>query len=298
MVQQATTNQGAVTLNAKHDFDFSLDNCNFTKNERAINIDVQEGGSGSIIVRSSHFTQNKAWGPGGGIHLYQVSGHTTLNIKDTTFNSNTALGLTDKAQQMEQDFGNGTLRRVYIELSKISGSGGAIALNVKDKGTCTATIQQCKFQGNTAENYGGSIYVTSGVTTTLNNNEFYNVDGISSLIRPTIGDIIESMGNIIVMNSDFNVTSAQGDTPIFSYRADRDDAFLQTDEMSFVCPKGYEADQVLSTVKSQARPQPIETLLLYCRPCSEGTYSLEFGKIRLTKDKGVVHENSRTCKRK
>ena len=296
MVQQALPNQGAVTVRAQHDFKISLINCTFTRNERAVNIDVLEGGGGSIIVRFSKFIFNKAWGPGGAIHLYQISGHTNIDIKDTKFINNTALGLTDKlAQMIEQSAGNGTT----VELSKISGSGGAIALNVKERinaGTCNAEIQNCKFKGNTAENYGGTMYITSGVTTKLFDNEFLNVAGkYNTTNRPTIGDIIESTGNIIMRHSNFTVATAQSDIAIFYYRADKDNAFLQTDEVQFVCPKGYQPDKVMSTVKSQSKNHPIETLMLYCRACSQGRYSLEFAKIRLTKER-IVHEENRTCK--
>ncbi len=299
MVQEALTNQGAVTIVTRHEFEILLNNCTFDSNERAVSIDVQGGFGGSIDVKSSNFTSNKAWGPGGAIHLNQVSGHTTLTVENTTFTANMALGITDKlALKFEQNVNNRTFEKV--ELSKMSGSGGALAINVKenvDAVTCTAVIKYCTFERNSAENYGGTMYITSGVTMTLLDNRFRNLADRSTIKRPKIGDIIESRGNIIVTYTEFNVTSAQSDIPIFSYKADRDDAFLQTDEVDFLCPKGYQADEVLNTVKSQAKNQPIETLMLYCRACSQGKYSLEFAKIRLTKER-IVHEKNRTCKGK
>ncbi len=300
MVQQTLYNQAALTLIARHHFEMKITSCNFKNNERAVNVDVEEGGGGSIVVKSSTFISNRAWGPGGGIHLYQVSGHTTITIEDTAFTNNTALGLTDKLSQLILENGeNGTIRN--IELSKISGSGGAIALNVEEKvnaGRCKAVIRYCTFKGNSAENFGGTMYITTGVTTTLLDNEFRNVAGKSSIRRQTIGDIIESRGNIIMTFSNFTVETAFSDIPIFSYRADRGDAFLLTNEVQFECPKGYQADELMSTLRSQATIQQqyrVAIFMLYCRACSEGMYSLEFAKIRLTKER-IVYEQNRTCK--
>ncbi len=231
MVQQMA-NQGAVTVAAKEKFDLTLDSCLFLENKRAVSIDVQEGVGSKISIKKSNFTLNNAWGPGGAIHLYQVSGYTTIKIENSAFNHNRALGLTGTSAENNV---NGTFEG--MELSKISGSGGAIAFNVKS-GTCKANIEYSRFQANTADNYGGTLYVTSGVTLTLADNSFYNVAGKQKITRPMLGDMIESRGNIVIMNSDFNVTSAQGDIPVFSYRADGDNAFIQIDQTTFVCPKG------------------------------------------------------------
>ena len=47
------------------------------------------------------------------------------------------------------------------------------------------------FENNTAENYGGSIYITSGVMAQVMDAEFQNIDSWDGS-RPTIGDILES----------------------------------------------------------------------------------------------------------
>ena len=56
---------------------------------------------------------------------------------------------------------------------------------------CVAEIKSCKFENNTAENYGGSMYITSGVMAQVISVEFENIDKVDGS-RPTIGDIIES----------------------------------------------------------------------------------------------------------
>ena len=57
--------------------------------------------------------------------------------------------------------------------------------------SCVAEINSCIFQNNTAENYGGSLYITSGVVAQVIDAEFENIDQVDGR-RPTIGDIIES----------------------------------------------------------------------------------------------------------
>ena len=57
--------------------------------------------------------------------------------------------------------------------------------------SCVAEIKNCKFENNTAENYGGSMYITSGVMAQVISVEFQNIDKVDGS-RPTIGDIIES----------------------------------------------------------------------------------------------------------
>ena len=54
-----------------------------------------------------------------------------------------------------------------------------------------AEIFNSTFENNTADNYGGSMYITAGVTAQLINDLFRNVDSFGRS-RPTIGDIIES----------------------------------------------------------------------------------------------------------
>ena len=57
--------------------------------------------------------------------------------------------------------------------------------------SCVAEIKSCTFENNTAENYGGSMYITSGVMAQVISVEFQNIDKVDGS-RPTIGDIIES----------------------------------------------------------------------------------------------------------
>ena len=60
----------------------TLTNC------RAVNIEVQGGDGGSISVHKCNFTSNTGQGPGGAIHLYQLSGQTTIKIRDSDFINN------------------------------------------------------------------------------------------------------------------------------------------------------------------------------------------------------------------
>ena len=54
-----------------------------------MNVDVEGGERSSIsIVSQCAFTGNSGLGPGGAIHLYQLTGHTSIKIQDSTFTDN------------------------------------------------------------------------------------------------------------------------------------------------------------------------------------------------------------------
>ena len=55
---------------------------------RAVNVEVISGDGGFISVQKCNFTENTGQGPGGAIHLYQLTGQSTIKIRDSYFISN------------------------------------------------------------------------------------------------------------------------------------------------------------------------------------------------------------------
>ena len=55
---------------------------------RAINVDIQSGDGGFISVNKCNFTSNIGQGPGGAVHLYQLSGQSTIKVKQSHFANN------------------------------------------------------------------------------------------------------------------------------------------------------------------------------------------------------------------
>ena len=98
-------------------------------------------------------------------------------------------------------------------------------------------IELIKFKGNTAEDYGGSVYITAGVHAHLEDNTFTNIDNTQSM-RPSTGDIVESRGSLFMRRCRFDVVSAVSEIPVIAHRASGDEAPLITDEVMIkICHK-------------------------------------------------------------
>ena len=56
---------------------------------RAINVEMHGKGGGTLSVKGCNFTENTGRGPGGAIHLYQITQkQTTVVIEDSQFYKN------------------------------------------------------------------------------------------------------------------------------------------------------------------------------------------------------------------
>ncbi len=301
LYQADLTGQASITIITQDRYTLSISEVTFQENERAINVEILNGQIGSILISKCRFTKNRSLGPGGAVHIYQESGQLSLQIIRCKFYHNIALGVATGALYNTGKAGKDANVAVdtNIQLSKITGSGGAIAINLAGTyltAQCLATITHCTFVNNTAESYGGSIYITSGVTARLIKNNFTNVNHINHT-RPIIGDILESRGNLYLINNTFNVRTAENEISILSYRAVKDGSFLQTRNLMFLCPNGFKAKPIYSAIKTKSTRIPIETLLLFCRSCSEGEYTLDAAQMSVdqTKDPVIQDLTNTTC---
>ncbi len=133
--EEPLPNEAALTIASHSDLTFLLRNSAFTNNNRALNIELWNNQEGSIDIKSTNFTSNNGYGPGGAVHLYQVNGRTAVTIESCNFINNTASRLQN--------------RKISAEFSKVPGSGGAVTLNVVNavERRCTAFIRLCTFRG-------------------------------------------------------------------------------------------------------------------------------------------------------
>ena len=59
------------------------------------------------------------------------------------------------------------------------------------------------------------------------------------VLRPRVGDIMESRGDVYLENNTFSVQSAFNEVPVISYRADQDGSFMESNGLAFSCPQGF-----------------------------------------------------------
>ncbi len=57
--------------------------------------------------------------------------------------------------------------------------------------------------------------------------------------------MLESRGNLYLRRSVFVAVTASDIVPIVSYRADRDNSFLEIEDVNFTCPVGYKGETLL-----------------------------------------------------
>ncbi len=295
--QKDISQQAALTLTLKSDYHITVNDCTFMDNERAINIEVLSNKKGYVNINNGNFTNNHALGPGGAVHVDVDNGGTNVKITNCTFINNIARNL--KSQKLMAD-SQGETESSHIEVSKITGSGGAVAMNMGSthpNASFSVEIFDCNFINNTAESYGGSIYLTSRVYAQLQRNTFSNTDAAKG-IRPRVGDILESRGTLYMVNNTFNVKTAVNEFPVLSYRAETDGTFLETKMLDLTCPKGYNAIPIESIIESVGSSRVlVEALLVYCRSCSSSQYSLDISHITVTQTNVLdfIYHTNATC---
>lgn len=249
------------------EFIAQIENCLFQNNDRGINMKVKGSTGGSLFVASSIFLKNNAKGPGGALSVEQDSGIVTTRVIDTQFKNNIAAKMNPERTGLD-----------VTEISKFSGNGGAMAIAISGAAFRNVRnnidIDRCVFENNTSENYGGTLYFTGGVGATISNCNMSNVG--EGILRPRLGDIVESRGNLYFRNVSLNIQTADDNVAILSYRAEKDGFFMESSELAFYCPKGFQTAKVFNAVVApNSTRNPIETLLLFCRSCKRGSYTLE-----------------------
>lgn len=274
--------EAAMHIRAFAEVSVNIRNSIFEGNSRGLRIHADSSRQGNVEIVDSFFNGNSAIGPGGGLLFGQLSGSFSVKLHKNVFDSNSAQGLTD------------SLITESTSLSQITGSGGAIAIETKPSQSKEANngptrnildISDSVFMNNTAESFGGSVYLTSDVDATLRNNTFSNTNIIRGM-RARIGDILESRGRIVMSDNKFEAVSSEDTKPIISYRADRDTSFLVPQNLTFYCSPNYETKPVYDYIHSNVTTQ-VAMLLFYCKSCSREQYSLSGSTITMTSSPGT-----------
>ena len=158
-----------VRIEALSGFDLFVTNSLFQHTTRGIFAQFIEGTVATISISSCNFTTNEGIGPGGAFRLDQMNGRVTVHVTDSLFQGNVAHSLQSLGDEMVNEFGT-------TDASQITGSGGAIAVILASASRlgsqCIVHIEDNIFINNTAENYGGTLYITRGVFAALTNNVF------------------------------------------------------------------------------------------------------------------------------
>ena len=279
--------QGSFRIVGDASFELEMSECVFSGNSRAVNIELTTAPHATMYIDSSNFTDNVSLGPGAGIHIDQDTGVLDVVIQRCVFESNVAYGM--------NSIPGGD---VMVAISEITGSGGAIAVIVAQSATTTCNIEiaRCTFTNNTAENYGGSIYLTMGIIANLIENNFTNI-AADNQIRPRAGEHIESRGNVNMRENLFLAQSAVDETPLVSYRADSDGSFMESYDLDFICPKGYRVIPIYSSHQASQTRMSIESLYMYCKSCHDGEYSLDVSEVIVDQTFGlsVTDLTNATC---
>ena len=280
-MQRILNRQVALSIRSEERLLLEILNSNFTHNNRAVFVDMHSkaNGDSSVNISNCEFTGNIAGGPGGAIFLHQTLGTLRTSVKYCEFYSNWALHLYGDEVYEDTDKGKETVQ-VTDDITQVSGNGGAIAVHtVPTVSKSHIQITESIFTANTAETYGGTLYIGPYVRAIISNSSLTNIEreeflGESREIRPYIGDIVESRGNMVMRDNTFRVSSANESVPVLSYRASEEGAHMESYQTNLICPDGYHSHTVSTYVALSRKKKTIDTLLLYCRPCSFAKYSL------------------------
>ncbi len=166
---------------------------------RTVNTDVanapgggiyRNAGTGKLTIHNSTFTNNTAWGQGGGINI-TGSGASELDNLTLSGNSSRAGGGGALVAQHTAVITNSTFSGNTTVDGQTPGYGGGLAVS----STAIATITNSTFSGNSAEAHGGGL-ASNGASTILNSTF---VDNVSALIGGGLGSA--SIGTYNVRNT-------------------------------------------------------------------------------------------------
>ena len=271
--QNFVPDQAAFSLISRQKFVLNIANCLFEYNNRAVNVYLTGGVTSNVFIDLTEFNGNIAGGPGGAVFIDQLSGEITSNLWYNLFTNNFAV-------ELKNTLNNSTT--IDVELSKITGSGGAIAVHIAPyDATHVLSIHSCTFDNNTADTYGGSISISPTVVSYFYENIFKNLNERSAM-RPRVGDLLESRGAMTIVDCIFQVITASSTVPVISYRSTELGSYLESDNVTFLCPIGFSTEKVVSYISLGEGRQSIEALLLYCVPCIEALYSLSASELVIT----------------
>ena len=253
-----------------------ITNSTFTDNQRALDIAMK--GQNSIQVSGCTFIDNTGDGAGGAI---RISSHMDPGVGESTNVRNPDIYIWDSyfesnfAQNSESYKGDDTYYKVWAP-----GSGGAIYVYVTPRSPLKADgyveIQGCTFTNNTANSTGGTIFICPVILTSIKNTTIENAK-TTDVPRPRMGDAIFASGNMQIENIEVMINTAEESNPIIYYQAaDLLNDKLTVSTLTMTCAKGFSIDQTIT-----AFANGLQSLQLYCTPCSTSQYSLDITSITL-----------------
>jgi hypothetical protein len=184
-----------------------------------------------------------------------------------------------------------------MDAVRASGSGGALFVFATPpslfKLDGLVSIKQTNFTNNTAEMEGGSLFINSDMN--LEVKDVYLQNSMSGT-RAKIGDAMYIAGTATLFNMKIQLVSAGIDTIVLFYQAgDLRLNSLQVTDLNLICPRGYIANQMITT--SGSTPAAIHSLQIYCKRCPPNQYSIEESRLRLTGITTDIVPRNHSCHR-
>ncbi len=214
-----------------------------------------------IAITRSSFNKNLAMGTGGAIWCQFEEMDGVLQITDSTFMSNRAtISLSNK-----DSFSAGGA--VYVA-SKAYRCSEIEAPNVR--------LANCSFVNNTAQAFGGNIFVGIGVFLDVaNTTMIYSSDNHS-----WNGDLIAAECRLAFTNVNLISETTNGETSGIEFVPAFDKAFIRPNSLYIECPIGHFLDlRYLLLTNQQETGGAFASLQSYCKSCSENEYTPEFGHL-------------------
>ena len=310
-----------------HGYHTYIVNSTFFNNFRAIAINSRFIGSDilKVYIKDSQFTNNQVVNDGGGIYVDEGK-NTEVYIENCEFISNKAgvnpfnVGLTftgspigsylpaafgyeilsDNLIRLDMEF-YAMFKQTFLNESihlNMRGSGGAISI----KHAKQFKITKSNFVNNTANNYGGAIYVGNGIQLIIEDTSFLSGEVPSTLVS---GVLIQSYcDKFFLSGSNFKIlTPSVKNVSAVYHSGENIDYSMNTKNITITCPLNtrlviHNSTNDLRTIASNldmvSDRLTFNDLVYTCEECVRGYYSLERGyfehtpEIIMKRDKRTV----------
>ena len=280
--------------------DIFIRNCIFENNEKALRV---FGKPGALFVLSDCLFRTNYLFDGVGAALYLALkswvAAPVCRISNCLFEDNVAGYLPQKVNGFVSVERRGT-SNVLVTFNRnashtmvISGKGGAIALSNNQ----FVTIENSIFINNSANEFGGTLYLIASIPDGENGElVLVNCTLTSGTHISQRGNLVYSVGNLIIMSAIFNVLEAISKVTIVEHSNKK----MSFYNFNMTCPIGK--NFVMSKLKNGQYSDDhfdLESVHISCVDCERGYYSFGQGHLRLVaSNETIIHfdQNDVDCK--
>lgn len=260
--------QAQVHVESNTDFDIVIRKSSFVNGSRGLYL-LQSKGVTNIYIEHTLFAEQIVDGSGGGVKINNRQGDIIIKLSYSKFHRNVAK------------------RKITTENTS-KGKGGGIFIQSNPQGAIINEIHNCEFIDNIASDSGGSLYVTSYVTSFLSHNLISNKNSM-----PT--EMIYLKGTTYLVDSSILSMETHNSSFMLQFEGLRNNDFLFIQNVTISCPKGTSFSTDPANPYKFGHKVLFRTIYLKCSVCPNGFFKLNQSDYVFDAENIQQHSSKKQC---